>query len=147
MSPKAKRIPRRARWGAKFNKWAKSIWRDVRGKAKSNTKTGKNDPWPICPLCDRQKPPWIFDQCEEHPGTCGCCLYGLHGTPPQGGTRQRKKARPDQFKPGDPASAETQHANRQAQYQAEIVEQARQETQAQEAESAGVGAQDRGGEE
>jgi hypothetical protein len=137
MSPKARRlkgkIPGRRRLAAKVGKWAGSLWRDIRKKPAA-VKAGKNDPWPTCPLCDKQKPPWIFGQCEEHPESCGCCLYNLHKSPPQRGGRKRKKARPSQFKKGDPASAESQHARQQAEYQAEIEEQGRQEAEARQQE-------------
>lgn len=155
MSPKARRlkgrIPRSARFRASVRKWAGSLWRDLRKKP-ATTKAGKNDPWPICPLCDRQKPPWIFGQCDEHPDSCGCCLYSLHRTPPQGGARQRKKPPASKFKPGDPASEKAQHAARQAQHQAEIEEQCRQEAEGQERsnETADAGTQESnegGGEE
>lgn len=132
MSPKARRlkgrIPRSARFRASVRKWASSMWRDLRKKP-ATAKAGKNEPWPICPLCDRQKPPWIFGQCEEHPDSCGCCLYGLHRTPPQGGAPRRRPPA-SKFKPGDPASEKAQHAARQAQYQAEIEEQGHQEAEA-----------------
>lgn len=140
---KTRKIPLTARWKAKFHRWAKGFWSDVRGKNKAKSSGDRKESFQFCPMCERTRPLWVadFGQCEEHPESCGCCLYGLHGTPPQGGGRQRKKARPSQFKPGDPGrqgyrTEKEQHADRQAEYQAEIVEQASQETQEQGSEGA-----------
>lgn len=143
MRIKAKRIPRSARFRGAIRRWASSMWADVRGKAKTRRKS-IGQPWPTCAICDRRTPPWMFDQCLEHAGTCGCCC-NLRQIPPQGPARQPSRPPASKSKPGDPAregykTERQQHEERQAAYQAEIIEQARQET-------ADSGAQEGGGEE
>lgn len=141
MRIKAKRIPRSARFRGAIRRWASSMWADVRGKAKTRRKS-IGQTWPTCAICDRRCPPWNFDQCLEHASTCGCCCK-LPQIPPQGGAPKKPPA--SKFKPGDPAreghkTEKQQHEDQQAAYQAEIIEQACQET-------ADSGAQEGGGEE
>lgn len=137
MSPKARRLKGRIPLGAHLRgavrRWSTSFWADIRGKTRAKKPRLKN-PWPLCPTCDHRRPEWEFGKCEEHPESCGCCLYNLHKTPPQGGGRQRRRPPASKFKPGDPASEKAQHAKRQAEYQAEIEEQGRQEAEARQQE-------------
>lgn len=142
MSPKARRLKGRIPLGAHLRgavrRWSTSFWADIRGKTKAKKPRLKN-PWPLCPTCDHRRPEWEFGKCEEHPESCGCCLYNprLHPRGGGGGGGSRRMPRINQFRPGDPArqghkTEKQEREERQAGYQAEIEKQGREEAEARE---------------